>query len=83
MGHHSPGRQWDLRKRSLFLLTSAWPRGTDISPRVLHKHLLFRRQAIWAKVWVEVEDIDFRPRHQGPRGVFTPSHHRLSQLINR
>ena len=41
MGHHSPNHQWDMRRRGLFLLTIAWARGTNISPRVLHKPLLF------------------------------------------
>ena len=49
MGHHSPNHQWDMHRRCLFLLTPAWAKGTGISPRVLHKHLLFRRLAIWAK----------------------------------
>ena len=35
-GHHSPNHQWDMRKRSLFLLTQAWTKGTSVSPRVLH-----------------------------------------------
>ena len=39
-----PNRQWDLCKLSLFLLTPAWAKGTDISPKVLHKHLLL---GIW------------------------------------
>ena len=38
MGHHSPSHQWDMRGRSLFLLTPAWARGIGISPKVLHKH---------------------------------------------
>ena len=41
MGHHNPNHQWDMRRRGLFLLTSSWAKGTGISPRVLHKHLLF------------------------------------------
>ena len=36
VGHHSPNHQWDMRKRSLFLLTLAWAKGTSVSPRVLH-----------------------------------------------
>ena len=43
MEHHNPNRQWDMHRRSLLLLTPAWARGTDVSPRVLHKHLLCRR----------------------------------------
>ena len=56
MGHHSLNHQWDMRRRSLFLLTPAWARGTSINPRVLHKHLLFRKWATRARAWVEVED---------------------------
>ena len=41
MGHHSPNRQWDMRKRNFLLLTPAWAKGTSVSVRVLHKHLLF------------------------------------------
>ena len=47
MGHHSPNHQWDMHRRNLFLLTSAWARGTSISPKVLHMHLLVYRQATW------------------------------------
>ena len=36
VGHHSPNHQWDMRKRSLFLLTPTWAKGTGVSPRVLH-----------------------------------------------
>ena len=36
-----------------------------------------------ARVWVEVEDRAHELRLQGPRGLFTPSHHILSQLINQ
>ena len=36
-------------------LAPPWAKETGISPRVLHKHLLFRRQATWAETWVEVE----------------------------
>ena len=66
MGHHSPSRQWDLRRLNLFLLTPAWARGTDISPKVLHKHLLLRRWATLARAWVEVEVKISRPVLQGP-----------------
>ena len=41
MGHLSSSHEWDMNGRSLFLLTPAWARGTDVSLRVLHKHLLF------------------------------------------
>ena len=57
--------------------------GTNISPRVLHKHLLLRRQAKGARAWVEVEDRAHRPGLRGPRGVSTPLHLRLSLQINR
>ena len=84
MEHHSPNRQWDMHRRSLFLLTPAWARGTGVSPRV-HKHLLFHGLAIWARAWVEVEveDRALKPRLQGPRGVSMPLHHRLSLLISQ
>ena len=52
MGHLSPNRQWDMHEHSLFLLTPAKARGTDISPRVPHKHLLFRRWATLARARV-------------------------------
>ena len=61
MGHYSPNRQWDLHRRSLFLLTPVWARGTGVSPKVLHKHLLFRRRATWAREWVGVEAKTSRP----------------------
>ena len=35
MGHHNPNHQRDMRRRSLFLLTPTWAKGTGISPRVL------------------------------------------------
>ena len=77
MGHHSPNRQWDMRRCSLFLLTRAWARGTGVNPRVMHKHLLFRRQATWDKATFRrqatwgVESKAFRSGLQGPRGMFT------------
>ena len=73
MGHHNPSRQWDMRRRSLFLLTPTWANGNDVSPRVLHKHLLFYRRAILARagVEVEVEDKDLKPGLWRPRGVST------------
>ena len=43
MEHHNSNHQWEMHRRSLFLLTPAWAKGTGISPRVLHKHLLFHR----------------------------------------
>ena len=45
-----------MHRRSLFLLTPVWARGTGISPRVLHKHLILRRHATWGRAWVEVEN---------------------------
>ena len=54
MGHHSPSHQWDMHRHSLFLPTPPWAKEGTISPKVLHKHLLFCRQAIAAKTWVEV-----------------------------
>ena len=56
MGRHSPSHQWDMHKRSLFLPTPPWAREDSISPKVLHKHLLFHKQAREARVWVEVGD---------------------------
>ena len=49
MGHHSLKHQWDSHQRILFLLTPAWAKGTNVSPRVLRKHLLIRRRATWTK----------------------------------
>ena len=83
LGHHSPSHQRDTHERSMFLLTLAWARGIGISPRVLHKHLLFRRLATWARVWVEVEDRVHRSGLQGPRGVSTQLYHRLSQRTSQ
>ena len=40
MGHHSPHHQWDSHRHSSFLLTPAWAKGTGVSSKVLHKHLL-------------------------------------------
>ena len=92
MGHHSPNHQWDMHRRSLFLLTPPWAREDNISPRVLHKHLLFRntlqgpgktisilfcRHATRARVWVEIEDKAHRLGLRRPRGMSTPLHHRL------
>ena len=82
MGHHNPSRQWDMHGHSLFLLTLAWARGTDVSPRVLHKDLLFRRWAIWARAWVGVKVKTSRPVLQGPRGMSTLYYRRLSLQIS-
>ena len=43
MGHHSPNRQWDVHRRSLFLISLAWARGNGVSLKVLHKRLLLHR----------------------------------------
>ena len=85
MGHHSPSHQWGMHRGSLFLLTLPWAREDSISlsPKVLHKHLLFHRQAKEARVWVEVEDRAHRPGLQGLRGVSTPLHHKLSLLSSQ
>ena len=44
-GQYSPSRSWDRREHSLFLHPSVRVRGTSISFRFLHKHLLPHRQA--------------------------------------
>ena len=54
-------------------------RGTSISPRVLHKHLLLHRRVREARVRVKVEDKAHMQGLQGPKGVSMPSYHRLSQ----
>ena len=61
----------------MFLLTPVLTRGTSISPRVLHKHLLLHTRAREARVRVEVEveDRAHMPGLQGPRGVSKPSYH--------
>ena len=58
MGHHSPSNQWDMHRHCLFLPTPPWAKEDNISHRVLHKQLLFNRQA---RVWVEVKDRAHRP----------------------
>ena len=83
MGHHSPNYRWDVHKHRLFLLIPVWAKGTGISLRVLHKHLLCHRQAKEARAWVEVEGRAHKPRLQGPRGVSTLLHLRLSLQISR
>ena len=59
-----------MRRCSLFLLTLAWAKGNGVSPRVLHKHLLFHRWAILDRAWVEVkvEDRDLKQGLQRPQG---------------
>ena len=49
IGHHSPSHQWDFHRCSLFLPTLTWANEGGISPRVLHKILLFRRRATSAR----------------------------------
>ena len=44
-----------MHRCGLFLPTPSWARGIGINPRVLHKHLLLRRQARWVGAWVKVE----------------------------
>ena len=83
MGNHNPSQQWDVHRHSFFLLTLAWAKGTSISPKVLHKHLLLHIQAKGARACVEVEDRVHRSGLQGPRGVSTPSHLRLRFQISR
>ena len=82
MGHPSPSHQWDMHRLGLFLLTQPWARGTSISPKVLHKNLLLHKQVGWAKAWVEVRTKAHKPGLQGPRGVSTPLHLRLSLQIS-
>ena len=76
LGRNSHNHQWDMHRHSLFLLTPVRARGTSISPKVLHMHLLLHKQAREARVWVEVEDRAHKPRLKGPRGVSTPLHHK-------
>ena len=83
MGHYSLSHQWDVHRHSMFLLTPVQVKGTDISLRVLHKNLLHHRQVREARVWVEVRDRAHRSGLQGPRGVSTSLHHKLSLQINR
>ena len=65
-----------------FSLPQHGPRGTDINLKVLHKHLLFRRWATWARAWVKVEAKNSRPILQGPRGTSTLWYRRLSLQIS-
>ena len=76
----APGKFFKLYTLEAFSLRH---NETSISPRVLQKRHILYRQAKEARVWVEVEYRAHGPRLQGPRGVFTPSHHKLSQLISR
>ena len=52
--------------------------GELISPKVRHKHLLFRIWAIWARAWVGVEAKTSRSVLQGPRGMSKLWYRRLS-----
>ena len=58
-------------------------KGTSISLRVRHRRRLLHILAREVRVWVEVEDRAHGLRLQGSKGVFTLSHHRLSQLISQ
>ena len=79
MGHPSPSHKLDVHILGLFLLTLPWAKGTNISPRALHRPLLLHDQARRDKAWVEVEveDRAHKPGLQRPRGVSTPSHLRM------
>ena len=83
MRHLSPNHQWDVHRLSLFLLTPLWAKGTSINLRVLHKPLILHNHAEWAKAWVEVKVRAHKPGLQGPKGMSTPSHLRLSLQISR
>ena len=45
MGHPSPSHQWDIHRLSLLLLTPPWAKGTNISPKELHRPLPLHDQA--------------------------------------
>ena len=83
MGHLSPSHQWDTHRHNMFLLTLVRARGIGISPRVRHRHRVFRRQAKGVKAWVEVEGRTYRLGLRGPRGESTPLHHKLRWKISR
>ena len=68
MGHHSPNYQWDSHRRSSFPLTPAWAKGTSVSSRVLHKHLLIYKRATWTRGWVEVKGMAHKPGLLAKRG---------------
>ena len=80
IGHLSLNHQWDAHIHSLFILTLVWARGTNFSPMVLYRHLLIHKQT---RVWVEVEGKVHKLGLQGPMGMSTLLHRRLSQLISR
>ena len=46
MGHRSPSHQWDVHKHNWILLIPVWTRGTVISLRVLHEHLLLHKELV-------------------------------------
>ena len=61
MGHLNSNHQWDMHIHNLSLLTPARARGTNISPKVRHRHRLFRIEAREARPWIEVEYRAYRP----------------------
>ena len=71
-------RFWDntvpvIRGTCTDVVCSFLPQCGPEEPVSVHKHLLFRRRAIWAKAWVEVEveDKALRLGFKGPKGVST------------
>ena len=54
-----------------------------ISPKALHKGLLLHNQARWARAGVEVEARAHKLGLQGPKGLSSPLHLRLSLQINQ
>ena len=56
-------------------LPPPWDKGASISPRALHRPLLLHDQV---RAWVEVKARAHKPGLQGPRGVSTPLHLKLS-----
>ena len=83
MGRPSPSHQWDVHRLDLFLLTLPWARGTNISPRTLHRPLLLHDLARQTKAWLEVEDMAHKPGLKRPRGVSTPSYLKMRLQISR
>ena len=78
MGHPIPSHQWDVYKLKLFLPTLPWARGASISPMALHRLLLLHNQVGWTKAQVEVKARAHKSGLQGPKGLSTQSHLRLS-----
>ena len=68
MRHLGPSHQWEVHRLSLFLFTLPWARGTNISPRALHRPLPLHDQVRRARAWAEVEDMAHKTGLQGPRG---------------